>query len=151
MLLMRASNVPLRTSTGISGPWAPVPEPSTDKPLPAGAFNVSVVKSPDCTQALDLSWSGNTLVMHGRDMSAPLRGKKAPYVAKSTDFGSTWSDETGDIITMAVNSGLWFGSDYYLTTSGEGVLLKRNFESPAAEYITSSMNQNVAAEEVVYL
>ena len=30
---------------------------------------------------------------------------------------------------MAVNSGVWYDQDFYLTTSGEGILAKRNFDA----------------------
>ncbi len=155
MLLMRTENVPLKSTSGLQGPWTPLPEPYGFAPgsgsdswsMPPGKFNISILRNPDCTQALDLSWSGSTLVMHGRDMSAPSRSEKSPYVAKTTDFGETWEDETGDIVTAAVNSGTWFGRDFYLTTSGEGLLLKRNFEAEA----TSSPEPKRAEEVLLYL
>ena len=54
-------------------------------------------------------------------------------VWRSMDDGDTWIDETDDLVTLSVNSGTWFGEDFYLTTSGEGILVKRKFESaPAA-------------------
>jgi hypothetical protein len=30
---------------------------------------------------------------------------------------------------MAVNSGVWYQKDFYLTTSGSGILVKRDFDS----------------------
>ena len=47
------------------------------------------------------------LVIHGKDVSAPARGEYAGYVFKSQDDGDSWTTETGDIVTMAVNSGVW--------------------------------------------
>ena len=44
------------------------------------------------------------LVIHGKDVSAPARGEYAGYVFKSQDDGDSWTTETGDIVTMAVNA-----------------------------------------------
>ena len=44
------------------------------------------------------------------------------------DDGDTWMDESGDIVTMAVNAGAWFEQDFYLTTSGAGILMKAGFD-----------------------
>ena len=44
------------------------------------------------------------------------------------DDGDSFTDETGGIVTMAVNQGVWHGADFYLTTSGEGILAKRSFD-----------------------
>ena len=94
-----------------------------------------------------MSWSGRTIVMHGVDASAIARNERPGYVARSTDFGDTWTDETGDIVTMALNSGVWFGPDYYLTTSGEGILMKRNFEGAPLEKDPKSASK----EELMYV
>ncbi len=75
------------------------------------------------------SWSGKTLVLHGKDMGAPNRGEYAGFVWRTKDDGDTFVDETGDLVTMAVNQGSWFGEDFYLTTSGEGILRKSGLDS----------------------
>jgi len=49
-------------------------------------------------------------------------------VFKSTDDGATWTDETGDIVTVSMGMGYWYEKDYYLVTSGEGIIVRRNFE-----------------------
>jgi len=49
-------------------------------------------------------------------------------VFKSTDDGASWTDETGDIITVSMGHGCWYEKDYYLVTSGEGIIVRRNFE-----------------------
>ena len=47
---------------------------------------------------------------------------------KSTDDGASWTDETGDIITVSMGMGCWYKKDYYLVASGEGIIVRRNFE-----------------------
>ena len=47
---------------------------------------------------------------------------------KSTDDGETWTDETGDLITMNTGHGRWYESDFYIASYGEGVIVKRNFD-----------------------
>jgi len=114
MILLRGNDVPLRTKDGGSS-WHPLQ-------------NCANISTPGYTRSGEYSWTGRTLVIHGRDNSAPSRGQRASFVWKTVDDGDTWSDETGDLVTMAVNAGQWFGSDFYLTTSGEGILVKRNFD-----------------------
>ena len=74
------------------------------------------------------SWTGKTLVVSGGDASRPAQGKQAAFVFKSTDDGDSWMDETADLAVMKVNGGRWFGSDWYVASSGEGLLVKRNFD-----------------------
>ena len=66
--------------------------------------------------------------MSGGDASRPAQGKQAAFVFKSTDDGDSWMDETADLAVMNVNGGRWFGSDWYVASSGEGLLVKRNFD-----------------------
>ena len=47
---------------------------------------------------------------------------------KSADDGETWTDETGDLVTISPGPGVWFEKDYYQVTRGEGLTVKRNFE-----------------------
>ena len=51
---------------------------------------------------------------------------------KSTDDGESWTDETGDIITVSMGMGYWYEKDYYLVTAGEGIIVRRNFEGLVA-------------------
>jgi len=77
-----------------------------------------------------LSWSGKTLVVHGVDLSAISRGAYGTAVWKSTDDGETWADETGDLVTISPGGGVWYDTDFYLVSSGEGITVKRDFEDP---------------------
>ena len=113
MIMLRSGDVPLRTSNG----------GKTWKKL-GSAAKVSTTYS----QSAVYSWSGKTLMMHGKDQSAPSRGEYAAFVWKSTDDGDTWTDETGDIITMAPNQGVWYEDDFFLTSSGEGIMVKRGMD-----------------------
>ena len=48
---------------------------------------------------------------------------------KSKDDGSSFTDETGGITTVQFGgSATWYENDLYLTTSGEGILLKEGFD-----------------------
>jgi hypothetical protein len=76
-----------------------------------------------------MSWSGKTLVLHGNDRGAIGRGEYGTYVWKSTNDGNDWTDETGDLATISVGSGVWYEKDFYFVTQGEGVLKKKDFEA----------------------
>jgi hypothetical protein len=39
-------------------------------------------------------------------------------------------DETGDLVTISPGSGVWYDTDFYLVSSGEGITVKRDFEHP---------------------
>ena len=39
-----------------------------------------------------------------------------------------WADETADLAVMSVDGGRWFGSDWYVASPGEGLMVKRNFD-----------------------
>ncbi len=118
MILIRSGAVPLRTKDG-GKTWQPLT--ATSRLFDAGAH--AIVSG-------SYSWSGRTLELHGKDMSAPSRAQYAGFVWRSFDDGDSFTDETDGIVTMAVNQGVWHGEDFYLTTSGEGILAKRNFDSP---------------------
>jgi hypothetical protein len=64
------------------------------------------------------AWADETLLMC----------MQSSAVFKSTDDGATWTDETGDIVTVSMGHGYWYEKDYYLVTSGEGIIVRRNFE-----------------------
>jgi len=55
-----------------------------------------------------LSWTGKTLVLHGTDRSAISRGAYGTNVWKSVDDGDSWTDETGDLVTISLGSGYWY-------------------------------------------
>ena len=74
------------------------------------------------------SWSGNTLVVFGRDPTAPARGAFPTYVLASRDDGDTWENWVGDLVTMSPASAVWFGEDFYLSSAGEGILVRRGAE-----------------------
>jgi len=67
-----------------------------------------------------LAWADETLLVRICLQSSA--------VFKSTDDGASWTDETGDIITVSMGMGCWYEKDYYLVTSGEGIIVRRNFE-----------------------
>jgi len=116
MILLRSGNdVPLRTKDG-GASWQPL-------------TSAARISTSGYSRSGSYSWSGNTLELHGRDLGAPLRGMYGGFVWKSSDDGDTWVDESGDLQTMGINAGQWYGKDFYLTTSGEGILAKRNFDA----------------------
>jgi len=114
MFMMRAGAVPLRSVDGGKS-WK---ELANAQPL----FKYGA------TMDGSLSWSGNTLVLHGVDLGAVDRGEYATSVWKSCDDGDTWKDQTGDLVTISVGPGVWYENDFYFVTRGEGVTVKRNFE-----------------------
>ena len=50
------------------------------------------VTSPQYSRKGLYSWSGKTLVVYGRDPTAPARGQFPTYVLATTDDGDTWVD-----------------------------------------------------------
>ena len=46
----------------------------------------------------------------------------------STDDGATWEDWLGDLVTMSPASMTWFDKDFYLSSGGEGIMLRRQAE-----------------------
>jgi len=73
---------------------------------------------------MDLSWTGKTMIVHGFDATRIKQGKKGAFVWRSTDDGDTFVDETDDMITNHPASGQWFGSKYYISSSGQGIMAK---------------------------
>jgi photosystem II stability/assembly factor-like uncharacterized protein len=49
---------------------------------------------------------------------------QATVVYKSTDDGATWTDETGDIVTVSPGQGVWYEKDFYFVTAGEGITVR---------------------------
>merc|ERR1712166_1715026 len=94
MFMLRSGKVPLRSKDGGSS-WQ---ELTSSAPL----FKYGA------TMDGSLSWSGNTLVLHGVDLTAIGRGEYATSVWKSCDDGDTWKDQTGDLVTISL--GLEFGT-----------------------------------------
>ena len=114
MIALQGNGPPLRTSNGGSS-WASLknfPNVSRGSYSRAGAY----------------SWSGRTFVVHGRDPNAPARGDFPSYVYATTDDGDTWVDWLDDLVTMSLGSGVWFEKDFYLTSAGEGIMVRRNAE-----------------------
>jgi len=113
MILLRSGAVPLRTMDS-GNTWI---ELTNCQPLYKGG-NVQG----------SYSWSGNTVVLIQTDSGAPSRGERGSYVWKSSNDGADWTDETGDIVTMALHNPTWYESDLYIPTSGEGILLANDFD-----------------------
>ena len=68
-------------------------------------------------------------MFYGSDAAEIARGRRASFVWKSKNDGDSWTLETGNIASMNPISGVWYEDDFYLSTSGEGVLARRAFES----------------------
>jgi len=114
MFMLRRGDVPLRTQDG-------------GKSWQGLSATASLFKY-GATLDASLSWTGNTLVLHGNDISAIGRGEYGTVVWKTSDDGDTWDDETGDLVTISPDHGVWYESDFYFVTRGEGITVKRNFE-----------------------
>jgi hypothetical protein len=115
LFLLRSGAVPLRTTDG-GASWEEL-----SKCAPLFQHGVTLDGS--------LSWSGDTLVLHGVDLSAVGRGEYGTSVWKSSNDGADWVDETGDLVTISPGPGVWYEKDFYFVTRGEGVTVKRNFEA----------------------
>lgn len=108
MILLRDGDVPLRTKDGGST-WQPL---------------TGLQDKAQASHWAKWSWTGKTLVVGGSDRGAIGRGEKPGYIWRSTDDGDTWVDETGDVVTNAVNGCAWFDDTFYLFTAGEGISSK---------------------------
>ena len=121
MFITRTGLVPLKTVDG-GATWKPMQSLAL-------AFQCQAGGSYQCpTFFASLSWTGKTLVIHGIDYIAKLRQEFGTLVWKSQDDGETWTDETGDLVSMTTGHGVWYESDFYFETFGEGVVVKRNFD-----------------------
>jgi hypothetical protein len=117
MFMLRMGAVPLKTTNGGSS-WAELSSPQLKTLFShGGTFDGS------------LSWTGKTLVLHGCDLSAIGRQEYGTIVWKSVDDGESFTDETGDLVTISPGPGVWYEKDFYFVTRGEGVTVKRNFEA----------------------
>ena len=67
-------------------------------------------------------------MVYGRDPTAPARGQFPTYVVATTDDGETWADWVGDLVTMSPSSAVWWDKDFYLSSAGEGIMVKRGAE-----------------------
>lgn len=114
MVLLRQGAVPLRTTDGAKI-WIPL-------------NNFPNVTSPQYSRSGLYSWSGKTLVVYGRDPTASKRGQFPTYVHATVDDGDTWVDWVDDLVTMSPASAVWYERDFYLTSAGEGIMLKRGAE-----------------------
>ena len=108
MIAIRSKAVPLRTLDG-GATWHEL---------------TSCASVAGFTHSAQYSWTGKTLVLHGSGGKYGEGREHAGYVWVSTDDGTTWKDETGDLITMAVLSGQWFEGKFYLNTAGQGIVAK---------------------------
>ena len=77
------------------------------------------------------SWSGKTLVVWGRDLAALAQGRAPTFVLSTKDDGDTWRDEGQGVVTASPASGSWYGDDFYLSSAGEGIMVKRGLEGRA--------------------
>lgn len=108
MIAMRSGAVPLRTKDG-GNTWHELESCSIISTFSMGAL---------------YSWSGKTLALLGHGGSQSPSHPHAGFVWRSTDDGDTWTDETGDLVTMAVGAAQWYEEKLYLNTMGQGILYK---------------------------
>jgi len=114
MFLMRGGAVPLRTTDG--------GHTFTELTSAAPMFKYAGLQ-------MSISWSGKTIALSGSDKGAIARGEFGTQVWKSTDNGDSWTDETGDLVTISLGKAVWYEKDFYITSAGEGVIRKKNFEA----------------------
>ena len=114
MVMLRAGAVPLRTKDS-GETWTPLTA-AAQLFVGQASFKGS------------LSWTGKTLTLHGTDRSAIARQAFGTAVWKSTDNGDSWTDETGDLVSISTGNAVWYENDFYFVTAGEGIVVKRNLE-----------------------
>ena len=108
MIVTRTLDVPLRTTDGGKN-WTPMPSCA-----PVATFGYGMV----------YSWSGNTLIMMGSGGVQTADHPHAAFVWMSKDDGDTWTDETGDIVTMGPGPSNWYENDFYINSMGQGIMMK---------------------------
>jgi hypothetical protein len=74
------------------------------------------------------SWTGKTFVVFGRDITAVERQEYPTYVYATTDDGESWVDWVDDLVTMTPRSAVWYDKDFYLSSAGEGIMVRRGAE-----------------------
>ena len=101
--MLLADDSPVRTRDG-GKTWTPL-----------GSF--PNVTAQAYTREGQYSWSGNTFVVFGRDVTAPLRQEYPTYVYATTDDGDSWVDWVDNMVTMTPLSGVWWDKDFYLSSA----------------------------------
>ena len=109
MILLRASDLPLRTKDG-GATWQPLE---------------SVAGVKDSLRAFRYSWTGKTLVMFANGGTQSARHPHTAYVWRSTDDGDTWTDETDDIVTNGAGISQWYEGTLYMSSGGGGIFAKQ--------------------------
>jgi hypothetical protein len=108
MLVLRNGDVPLRTKDGGES-WHELTSCADVKTFSHGAL---------------WSWSGKTLVLMGAGGTQTADHPHAAYVWMSTDDGDTWTDETGDLVTMGLGAAQWYEDKFYINSAGQGIMVK---------------------------
>ena len=109
LLVLRADgNVPLRSVDG-GDTWQPM---------------ISLAAIAPFIHSLAYSWSGKTLAMLGSGGTQSAVHPHASYVWRSLDDGDTWTDETADIVTQGAGISQWYGTELYLSSGGQGIMMK---------------------------
>lgn len=108
MIAVRSGAVPLRTQDG-GATWKPLTSCSQIASYSHGAL---------------YSWTGNTLILLGSGGTQSSWHPHAGFIWKSTDDGDTWTDESADLVTMAVGAAQWYENKFYINTMGQGILYK---------------------------
>lgn len=108
MIVTRSGEVPLRTTDG-GASWKPME---------------SCTAVATMNKGLVWSWSGKTLIMVGSGGTQTAQHPHAPFVWMSKDDGDSWTDETGDLVTMAPGIANWYENDLYINSMGQGIQVK---------------------------
>ena len=108
MIVTRGGEVPLRTTDGGKN-WEPM-----NSCAPVATFGHDML----------YSWSGKTLIMMGSGGTQTADHPHAAFVWASKDDGETWTDETGDIVTMGPGAANWYEGDFYINSMGQGIMVK---------------------------
>lgn len=123
-LFIKDSNTMIATRSG-----ADVPLRTRDGGKRWVALNNLKNQSTGTQFAAAYSWSGGTLVVHGRNPAAPAQGRYPTFVLSSRDDGDSWCDEAAGLVTMSPASGSWYDEDFYLSSAGEGIMVKRGLDA----------------------